>query len=234
MWKNRRTQPRRKYGKGLRRPKRYYRRGNTQVFSEFCHIGAITAPLNSQSGGQQIGTGGVYTVQFGDIPQWTNYQQLYNQYKILSVQWTFMPRYTQYSTNDQNQPLGDYRIANGRLMYAIQDTPTMQTINVETDVLKMNGVKIRDLTKPIVITHRPKPLLQLGAGVNNGSVSAQIGNNTQTFISFDGQSGHPELVPHAGVAFWIVVNGDGPEPPDDLLTFYDVYAKIRFVCRDPR
>lgn len=233
MWKNRRA-PRRKAGKGYRKPKRYYRRGNTQMFSEFCKIGAITAPLSSQTGGQQNGTGGVYTVQFSDVPQWVNYQQLYNQYKITSVTWTFIPRYNQYSPNDQNQPLGDYRIAGGRIVTAIQDSPSVQTINVETDVLKMNGCRIRDLNRTFSITHRPKPLLQYGAGINNGSVGAQIGNGTQTYICFDGTNGHPELIPHAGVAFWIVVNGDGPEPPDDILTMYDVYAKIRFVCRDPR
>lgn len=237
MWIRKRGSkaPRRKAGRGRRQFKRRNNRNVSQVFTENVLIGTLSAPITEAgSGPLSGGTGGVYAAKFNYIPQWTNYQQLYTQFKILKVKYTFLNRYNSFDPSVVlNLNSGEYRIANARMVTAIQDTPSLQTLVSEASVLNMNGSKVRTVTKPFSILHRPKPVLEMYVP-GGGSVGAQVGAKSQMFIDFDGNGSHPEAIDHAGVAFWVTVNGDGPMSPDNVITLYDVYAKITFVCRDPR
>lgn len=235
MWIRKRGSkaPRRKAGRGRRAYKRN-NRGTSQIFSENVFVGSMSAPVTPAGGALSTGTGGVYAVKFNYLPQWTNYQQLYNQFKIMKVKYTFLPRFNSFDPCcPLNLDSGEYRILNARIVTAIQDTPSLQTLTSENNVLTMNGSVVRSVTRPFYITHRPKPIIEQYVP-GGGSVGAQVSSRSQMFINFDGNASHPEQIDHAGVAFWVTVNGDGPAAPDNIVTLYDVYAKITFVCRDPR
>lgn len=84
------------------------------------------------------------------------------------------------------------------MAYAINDYDQSNLApSTELEVLQDNGCKIRHFTKPVVITTRPKPLLQ--ESVDNAIIGPQLVNTYRkagTWIEWDGAGA---TVPHVGV-----------------------------------
>lgn len=157
------------------------------------------------------------------IPQWTQYSALYNQARILRVQYLLVPNFTQYE--QQGSVLSStMSVTAPRLVYAIQDTANAQPPVSELDVLTDNGCKIKLFNKPIRIGCRPVPCLQQTSTL--GGV-ASVSKRYQ-WLTTDATG---SAVPHLGVNYAIV--------QDQVNTAsaqiqWNVYAKITFQLRDPK
>lgn len=209
--------PRRKMGRGLRRPKPR-RLTNIHHFNEMFSLGPVTllAPA---------GLGNVFGVKLTDIPQVANYNTLYTQYKITGAKLVFVPRLT---STDSSVVSGATTsgVANSRMVYAIQDSADYNPPTSEADVMACNGVKIRSLNRPVTIKFRPVPRFEQVDG--SSGLEIGVGRKPQ-WINFDG---HGDDVLHFGVNAWFTtpINSTTSLP----LSVADVYCYISFACRDPR
>lgn len=213
--------PRRKAGKGLRIPRAPRRnRRVTQVFSEMTSLGDISIPIGS------TGQGFNWVFKMTDLPQVAQYQNLYQQYQLRKVELILVPRIT--STDGSVAVSSSSTVYNGRMVYAIQDSPEYTVPTNEVYALMMNGAKITSTNHTTKIWCAPKPILSQTDTLNSNNLVA-TSTVKNPFINFDG---HGSEVLHGGVVSFITVNG--ALTGSSSLVIYDLYAKYHFVCRDPR
>jgi len=200
----------------------YRRRGMfnpTPTFTETVDFGTNSMPATGPFLDQ-------FKCRLNSIPQFANYAALYNQARILKVQYLIMPAFTQYA------PTSDVTTANQsvsvpRLVYSIQDTANAPQPASELDVLTDNGCKIRLMNKPIKITHRPTPWLAENISLPSTGLIAWS-NRKRTWLTTDtiGQA-----VYHGGVNYSITQDNLARANPQ---VQWAVYAKITFQLRDPK
>lgn len=166
----------------------------------------------------QSGAGGIFQVSFNQIPEYTNYVNLYNNYKILRVQCILIP------TQPMNTQSGAIPVDPCRITYAVQSTSNFATPTVEQDVLSDNGCKIKLLTKPIKINFSPKP--QLSQPENTGGALVAVTTKSTPFLTTGGVGTGVE---YAGVTYWLSQNYASAQKPQ-----VNVYYKVTFQLRDPK
>lgn len=157
--------------------------------------------------------GGVLGTAFNLIPQNPQYAALYNQYRINWVQYTIMPQWDSFDPNNAAV------ITAPRIAFSIQDTASDALVlpASENDVLLDNGVKVRMLTRPVKIKHKPVP--QVGVALAAGGFASISRKGSWLDMSSPN-------VPHGWVNYWIT-NG-GP------AIAFKVYVKVSFSLRDPK
>lgn len=171
------------------------------------------------------GTTGTYAellkVSMDMIPQYTDYQNLYNQFCIRSAQFILMPEYDQYDANNSSAA-AVAAVTAPRFVYAINDSAQQATPTTEADVLSNNGCKIRMLDKPFRI--RCSPVAQVGLTDSNANLVYESKRNR--WLSFGVAS-----TAHVGVAYALTQTN-----PNTTLALpgVKVYAKITFSLRDPK
>lgn len=165
---------------------------------------------------------GIVKVKFDDLPQYTSYQELYNQYCIKRVTLTFVPSYNVHDS--ANQPTNPSAITAPRLVYAINDSAMQPIPASETDVLTDNGCKIRMLNRPVRVTFRP--VAEVGVSSSQGGFVSESKRLRWLQTSLPGQS-----VLHSGVAFAITQTLANTSASDPLCV---VYAKVTIGLRDPK
>lgn len=195
-------------------PRMRMRYNPVPTFTETVALAPLT--FNQTSTGN---TTGLFQPQFLNIPQYTQYCSLYNQYCIRKCQLIFIPTYNMY---DLNNPTSPTPVQAPRLVYAIQDSSLVNTPAVEDDVLQDNGAKIRMFTKPIKINFRPKACV--GNSLNAGGFAA-TNRAGATWLTTQVAS-----VPHNGVAFSFTTG----LPPAGTPVLASVYMKLTFSLRDPK
>lgn len=157
------------------------------------------------------------------VPQWTQYAALYNQARILRVQYLLVPNFTNYE-QQSSVSSATLSITAPRLVYAVQDTANVAPPTSELDVLTDNGCKIKLFTKPIRIGCRPVPCLQQTSTLGGvASVSKRYQWLTTDAVG--------SAVPHLGVNYAIVQ--DQVNAANGQIQ-WNVYAKITFQLRDPK
>lgn len=164
---------------------------------------------------------GLLAVAMNQVPQWTDYAALYNQYCIKSVQFILMPEYDQYDSNN-SATAATAAVTAPRFVYAVNDSAQQVTPTSELQVLQDNGAKIRTLDRPIKI--RCRPVAQVAFTDSNGN--AQFETRKSRWLSFQNSG-----TAHSGVA-WAITQ----TVPNSVLGLPAVkpYVKLTFSLRDPK
>lgn len=164
--------------------------------------------------------GNVFTVSMDEIPQLSQYSNLYRQYKINWAKISILPDHNSY---DGTQPItlaGMPRIA-----WAINDTPFIAAPTNESDLLQDNGAKVRPLVNSWAGSFKPVPNIAV-TDAASGTLVPQRGPRSM-FLNF--ATGHPNPE-HYGISYWISqALGGGAVSPS-----YTVVVKINFSLRDPQ
>lgn len=242
---------RRRYGRKRRAPSNRVRRGprnrlyrvrrkalnQSQVFTETFIPPALTMPGVDADGYitltnpalQQLGK---FQVNIGAIPQIAQYSQLYTQYKILKAQVILMPSWgaEDFNMAEVSQSGGRAATETARIVYAINDDAA-DTLppGTEMQVLEDNGCKIRQLTNPLKISFRPKPVLTMSNPFTGGASAVQP--KYSSWLAFDGDG---KNINHVGVDWCITKYSSFPGPDPAFVHLAQVYVKLTFVCKDPR
>lgn len=187
-----------------------------------------------------VGQGQVFKLRISDIPQITNYSNLYTQYRINWFKVMLVPKFNT-SVADGNAaiynasgladvsgaPIG--YLANCRIVSAVQDSPNEQAPANETAVLNMNGCKIRNLKNMWSQSCRPVPDTTVGGGGANPVYAIQ---KYRQFFNFDEvTSGNNPL--HGSIVAFMTQLGNN-NPGVTLEQKYEVYYKVNFTLRDPK
>lgn len=202
--------------RGMRRGRRLFSVNPQPVFTE-TFTKAYIAP----------NAGGIFTFSIDEVPQLSQYNNLYTKYRILKAQVILLPNF---AVQDQNQaeangastiPLAGM----GRIVYAVNDTAGALPPTSEADLLKDNGCKIVPLsTKGIVrMSCRPTPVFT----DSNGVQAAQ----TRKWLTFSNVAS-PFDPKHYGISWWYSqpLLGTGFATNNTL----NVYVKLTFQLADPR
>lgn len=164
---------------------------------------------------------GLLVTAMDQIPQWADYQALYNQYCIKSCTFILMPEYDQYDSNNAASATAA-AVTAPRFVYAINDSAQQVAPTSELQVLQDNGAKIRLLDKPIKI--RCRPVAQVATTDSNGN--PQFETRRSRWLSFQNVG-----TAHSGVA-WAITQTN----PNTTLALpaVKVYVKLTFSLRDPK
>lgn len=156
------------------------------------------------------------------IPQFAQYRALYNQARILRVQYILMPNFTEFAPQGSITS-ATQSVTAPRLVYSIQDSSDVAPPVSELDILADNGSKIRMFNKPIKISCRPVASLQ--QTIPSGGV-ASVSRKRVWLSTTDGAG-----VTHVGVNYAVVQDSLNTANNQAL---FNVYAKITFQLRDPK
>lgn len=175
-----------------------------------------------------INTGGVLKFRMLDVPQRVRYGNLYSQFCFRKVKVVLLPKYGPAEPNAALVGISAIDYQNGRLAFAVNDTPYRNPPGSEIDVLTDNGVKIVEGHKKITITCYPKPDVAMVDGASGAAVATR--QRALQWFNFDntelGASG--EQVLHGGISWWLTNNSALGN-----LDAYDVFAYYTFAVRDP-
>lgn len=177
--------------------------------------------------------GQLFTGTIGGLPQYAQYANLYNQYRINWVKVMLVPDFNAVQT-DQNAAIyntfaGANAVGMARITWAIQNTPLANPAAGvpanEAVVLQDNGCKIRPLGAKWSCSFKPVVATTVGTGVGAGAIQAT--SRGRPFLNFTGVPATETI--HYGVQAWItqLVNGAQEVP-------YNVYYKVNFTLRDPK
>lgn len=190
--------------------KRYPRRNPVHTFTEMISASDV-----------YTGTGGVWTCKFTDIPQASNYSNLYKQFCIKKFQVILLPNY-----GAVDPAFIASAAQTARLAFAVDDTPSLNVPTSELDVITANGAKVVVGPKKTVITCRPKPnilTVSKGPGVIATRIRGPVWLNTDALeVNNSGTN-----VDHFGIRYWC---STGPLSVGSAQ--YSVYYKITFALRD--
>lgn len=166
-------------------------------------------------------TAGRLRVAMNQVPQFGDYQALYNQYRINSVTFILIPEFDMYDSNNSSVATIS-AVTAPRLVYAIQDSAQSLIPATEQDVLQDNGCKIRSLSRPIRIRCRPVAEVSL----TDSNTNPQYESKRRRFLSFNTPG-----TAHGGVSYAITQT-----VPNSVLNLpaVKVYAKVNFTLRDPK
>lgn len=182
------------------------------VFTETANIGTWGA-----------NTGGIQTFNISQVPQIAQYSNLYQKYRILKATLIIVPHYA--STQDQNAAqynlsVGLSQFGLGRLVMAVNDSPSVVAPTAENDVLQDNGCKISAVKHVNRISCVPVPNL-LDSNFNVMTVKKK-------YLNFNASNPNPA---HYGISYWYSQPLTGTPTVQNLL---NVYVKLTFQLSDPR
>lgn len=193
----------------------------------FTETFALARDNLSVQAGSSIGK--VFKVAFNNIPQWPQYMNLYNQYKINWVKVMLVPAFDTNSAdvNSGSVALGQAGMA--RIVYAINDTPGETTPISEAEVLQDNGAKIRTMGTKWTCSF--KPVADIGVQALGGTSVIPTKIKKQQWFSFDSTtlSNNPT---HGAVSAYLTLPGSAGT--SELSVGYTCYYKVNFSLRDPK
>lgn len=213
-----------KYSKGSSMPLRMRRQIPAlpqRVFTETLKVSDIT--LNAD--GTSTTNGQVWSISFDSIPQWTDYQKLYTQFKILSMKYTYLPIYDSFECNQglYNQGAGGTFNTVPKLCWAVQNSTNCPTPTSEMDILTQNDCKQLNFDRPVKIrVNYPQPETFIGSSVGN------VGYDKKAWLDID--QGHGVF--HNGIQTYTTTPVSVGLPMG--ATIGRVYCKITFALRDTR
>jgi len=191
------------------------------------NAGTLLTPVSGPIGSW----GGLLNTQYQLLPQHTQYSALYRQYRILRNSWYLVPRGTSIDPNTvaQNNATSIAYQANGRFIFAINDTAGQNNPTSEADILASNGAKIRMTGdgRVIKISHKPVPILDVASSIvgdrymNSSKVWFNTGNASNAGQAID--------VVHGHVQWWLTV----PSSAAGGQVIFDVYCKMTVQFKDP-
>lgn len=164
---------------------------------------------------------GLLRVAMNQVPQFGDYQALYNQYCIRSAQFILMPEYDQYDANNSTAA-ATAAVTAPRLVYAINNSAAPPVPATEQDVLQDNAARILMMQRPIRI--RCRPVAEVAVTDSNSNLQYESKKNR--WLSFDTPG-----TAHCGVAYAVTQT-----VPNAVLALpaVRVYVKLSFSLRDPR
>ena len=165
--------------------------------------------------------GGVLKFSMDQVPQLTQYNTLYQKYRILKARVLLYPEFNSFDQNqaENNAALSRSTFGLSRIAWAINDSPDLAAPTSELDVLKDNGCKIRTITDRGVKLHcSPVPNVEDANGVQM--------TFRKKFVNF----GSPNIA-HSGISYWISQLTTGT-PGTENVTL--AYVKLTFQLSDPR
>lgn len=173
--------------------------------------------------------GGLFNVRISDLPQYVDYQNLYQQYRINWIKVMLLPDFSGSDPNTYSQNFvgGVPAVANARIAWAINDTPALAAPVSEADVLTDNGAKIKPLTTRWSASFRPRADMFTGDAAGNAGVAVR--QKQRSFLSFAPVAQPAQNPLHNGISYWIsaLSAGGGDQA-------YQVYFKVNFTLRDPK
>lgn len=202
-------------------------RSNPQpVFTETVSLGSVGMSYSSGTASNTFG--GVLKCSMGDITQLGQYETLYQKYRILKAQWTFVPDWTQYDANSSNG------ITNGldasfwsstRMVYAINDSPDQVAPTTEVSVLEDNGCKIRQMNNILRISCVPVP-----DTLDSNNVQMTF---KKKYINFNTTTGN---VDHFGVRYFMTCPSYQVGSQAGIVNppKWTIFLKLTFQLSDPR
>lgn len=184
--------------------------GNSQpIFTETIPV----SPLVSNALGN-------FGVSMNQLSQYASYSALYRQYRILKLQVILLPEQTMgEALQDEATPPGFITSGVGRIVYAINDMPGLPAPANEVSVLNENGCKIRAMSKPLRITCRPVPDVEVS---NSGQDNAYLPIDLRRkWLDIN----YGSTVPHTGISYAFTA----PSPQT-----VQVYYKVTFQLKEPK
>ena len=126
-------------------------RSSRPVFTE-TYTGPVLTP----------NSGGIFKFNIGDVPQISQYNNLYQKYRILRAQVILVPQYAQQDQNagEYNAGASTYAHGMGRFVFAINDSPGLVAPGSEASVLQDNGCKIRAVKTMLKMSCKPVPSIR--------------------------------------------------------------------------
>lgn len=173
-----------------------------------------------------VGAGTVFKVSFHDIPQWPQYMNLYQQYRINWVKVMLLPSFDTTSNDSANTTaLGWAGMA--RIAYSIQNTPGTTAPATENEVLSDNGCKIKPIGSKWSCSFKSVP--DISVTTVAGVIPTK--NKFGQWFNFDQVTtgNNPE---HGAVTAFISVPGIAGT--NDVSLQYTCYYKVNFSLRDPQ
>lgn len=153
--------------------------------------------------------GGVWQPRLSVLPELADYTALYRSYRIKKIDIIVMPN----NVAATGSPSGVTQMA-----FAVDPSAELPAPTSLQDVLNNNNVRLVQLDKPVRISFRPVPSVEVGiagAGATGISMSPQ-------WLSLDNGS----AVSHNGVSYWFYNTG--------TATTCQVYFRYTFQLKDPR
>lgn len=174
--------------------------------------------------------GGVLSVSMDNLPQLSQYNTLYQKYRILKAKFICIP---DWNTESADINASSYNIsisptpvlATGlsRIVYAVNDSPDQIVAPVSEDVvLKDNGCKIVCGKPKLTMSCRPVPDTSDANGVQMTFKNKYI-NFSSTGVNRT----------HYGITWFHTQPGTGA-PGTNMGVAYNVYCKLTFQLSDPR
>lgn len=175
------------------------------------------------------GAGKVFKVKITDIPQVSQYANLYKQYRINWIKVQLIPTY---NTDNADVNSANYNIANTvpeigmcRIAYSIQDSPGVTTPATEQEVLEDNGAKVKTVKS---MWHCScKPVADITEQVAGGGV-IPVKQKYRQWFNFDTATvaNNPD---HGSIVAYLTLPGSGAG-----YVNYNAYYKVNFSLRDPQ
>lgn len=222
-------------GRRMKLRKRAYRK--KRVFAR--SLGNITptfvetfASTDSTYGQFQIPAGGgigrVFKVRISDIPQIAQYSNLYRQYRINWIKVIVVPDFNTASTEANASQYNNAIAMTGftgmaRVVYAINDTPSVNAPATEAQVLEDNGCKIRACKTMWAVAFKPTPDIAETTAVGSIPVKSKF----KSWYSFDTTTTGNNPLHGSVTSYWSLPGGSNQMN-------CNVYYKVSFTLRDPQ
>lgn len=209
----RRTRRTRRYTRRAR-PSRALRTNPRPVFTE-TYLGPQLAP----------NSGGVFKFNISSLPQISQYNNLYQKYRILKAQVILVPQYDGADQNaaSYNAGTGIFAHGMGRFVFAINDSPALVAPGSEAAVLQDNGAKIRAVRTMIKMSCRPVPIFEDAHGI--------VMTLKKNWLNFQIPPA-PSDPDHFGITWWYSQPALGATALANNVLHS--YVKLTFQLADPR
>lgn len=215
--KKKSSAPRRKAYTRRPRPTKTYR-----VFEEVCQVSPITVNQTSSASA----TGQLWTIAMSSVPQAASYQALYDEYKILSIKYHFIPSFNVADQGQQqeNAYYGTPYTGMPTIAYHVsKDGGATAPLN-ELQVLTRNGCKVAMFNKPLTVTvNKPQPFVT----VVDGNTTNKVDWEQTGWLPLDANG---SIIEHFGIQTYTVDKQASMSPGYSIGR---VYATIKFALRSP-
>lgn len=204
-------------------------RKKMQIFSETFKASALT--VNQDGSGSTPAQAQSLSASMSSIQQFVSYKNLYKKYRILKLEWTFLPLFGSAEPNQGEANVGSngpYDTNTWMHYRRSWDTNTTTFPQTELSMLQLNGVRTLMLNgqrKPIKIgMSYPTPQISL-----QDTSALTIDETKNRWLSFDDDS---DVQDHGRLYVYTVNRSQGVFSQGSVCA--DVYCKVTFAVCDPR
>lgn len=163
---------------------------------------------------------GNFGISINQLSQYASYAALYRQYRILRLQVILLPEQTVGESLDNGDTPPVFVTSGvGRIVYAINDMPGLPAPANEVAVLNENGCKIRTMARPLRISCKPVPDVEVS---NSGQANAYLPIDLRNrYLDIN----YGSTVPYTGISYAY----SAPTPQT-----VQVYYKVTFQLKEPK